>query len=188
MVGRTLCNCKNMNNITNRDDLGKLFQEYNSTGVGVEVGCHLGDFSKTLSKDWKGKIISIDHFDEKDFMYIANMYERAVENLKDTNCEVRKGTSSEVAKTIEDGSLDWVYIDANHKYEAIKEDIELWFPKVRKGGVVSGHDYLKDYSVHNIEFGVWKAVDEFCKQHEYKFELIHDTISGADFASWYFIK
>jgi hypothetical protein len=44
---------------------------------------------------------------------------------------------------IKNESLDFVYIDANHKYDAVKKDLELWYPKVRKGGVFAGHDYLK---------------------------------------------
>lgn len=174
--------------MTSRDELGKFFQEHYQTGLGAEVGCYLGDFSKTLAKDWQGEILAIDYFDPSDFLYTDKMEERARENLKGTKCKVIKGQSVNVAQTIPDGSLDWVYIDANHTYATAKEDIAAWFPKVRKGGVVSGHDYIKDYYVNNILFGVDKAVDEFCEGNDYSIELIHDTVSGADFASWYFIK
>lgn len=174
--------------MNNRDELGKFYQQYYQTGLGAEVGCFQGDFSKTLSKDWEGGIISIDYFDDKDFLYTYDLEEKARRNLDGTKCMVVKGTSLEVASNIVDGSLDWVYIDADHQYKHALEDINAWFPKVRKGGVVSGHDYIKDYKVQNIEFGVWRAVDEFCEKHGYKVELIHDNVSGADFASWYFIK
>ena len=40
-----------------------------------------------------------------------------------------------------DGELDLLYIDGNHSYEFVKEDILAWMPKVRSGGIVSGHDY-----------------------------------------------
>jgi len=54
----------------------------------------------------------------------------------------QKTTSEEFSKTIEDGSLDFVYIDGDHQYESCKKDLELWVPKVKKGGIIAGHDYL----------------------------------------------
>jgi hypothetical protein len=51
-------------------------------------------------------------------------------------------TSEEAAPKIPDGSLDFAYIDANHAYEYVKRDIELWWPKIRDGGMLAGHDYL----------------------------------------------
>lgn len=66
-----------------------------------------------------------------------------------------KAYSVQAAQTIPDASLDLVFIDANHAYEYVKEDIESWMPKVRKGGILAGHDLdLKDAP------GVRKAVTE----------------------------
>lgn len=64
--------------------------------------------------------------------------------------------SIEAAALFDDESLDWVYIDANHGYESAKEDIALWWPKVKEGGFLSGHDYIVRPS-----FGVVQAVNEF---------------------------
>ena len=44
------------------------------------------------------------------------------------------------ASDFEDDSLDFVFIDADHTYEGVKKDIDAWYPKVKKGGLVSGHD------------------------------------------------
>lgn len=52
--------------------------------------------------------------------------------------------------------LDFVYIDGNHEYEFVKKDNETWYPKVKKGGLIGGHDYINDFP------GVIRAVDEFC--------------------------
>ena len=54
----------------------------------------------------------------------------------------QKTTSEEFSKTIEDGSLDFVYIDGDHQYESCKKDLQLWIPKIKKGGIIAGHDYL----------------------------------------------
>jgi cephalosporin hydroxylase len=49
--------------------------------------------------------------------------------------------SVEASKLYKDGNLDFVFIDAMHTYDAVKEDIAAWLPKVRVGGVLAGHDY-----------------------------------------------
>lgn len=48
----------------------------------------------------------------------------------------------EAVEDFEDGSLDFVYIDANHEFRYIAEDLYEWTKKVRKGGIVAGHDYF----------------------------------------------
>lgn len=62
--------------------------------------------------------------------------------------------SVEAAALYEDGSLDFVFIDAAHEYEFVKADIEAWLPKVKKGGFICGHDYGGDAN------GVARAVSE----------------------------
>jgi hypothetical protein len=53
---------------------------------------------------------------------------------------IHKNYTTEVANQIEDESLDFVFIDADHGYEGCSRDIDAWVPKVRKGGYVMGHD------------------------------------------------
>jgi predicted O-methyltransferase YrrM len=63
-----------------------------------------------------------------------------------------KGMSWEMAEKFEDGTVDFVFIDADHKYESVVKDIKAWLPKMREGGIISGHDY-------NNPCGVKQAVD-----------------------------
>ncbi len=63
--------------------------------------------------------------------------------------------SAEAAKDFADGSLDMVFIDADHSYEACKKDIAAWRSKVRPGGILSGHDYNRRFFP-----GVIRAVEE----------------------------
>lgn len=60
----------------------------------------------------------------------------------------------EAAARVPDGWADFVFIDAGHSYDAVKEDIRLWAPKVRAGGWLGGHDYSQAYC------GVIVAVQE----------------------------
>lgn len=55
--------------------------------------------------------------------------------------EIIKNFSLNAAQLLPDESLDFVFIDAIHSYEAVLSDITAWYPKVRRGGLVSGHDY-----------------------------------------------
>lgn len=65
-------------------------------------------------------------------------------------------TSAEASKLFEDQSIDFIFIDACHDYESVKLDLNSWFPKLKKGSVIAGHDYHE-----NKWHGVKKAVDEF---------------------------
>jgi predicted O-methyltransferase YrrM len=62
--------------------------------------------------------------------------------------------SYNVVDKFEDGTIDFIYIDAEHTYESVKRDLELYLPKLKKGGIIGGHDY------HEVWPGVCKAVDE----------------------------
>lgn len=68
-------------------------------------------------------------------------------------------TSIEASKQFEDNSVDVVFIDASHKYKDVLNDINHWYPKVKKGGKISGHDYVVGHKVS--ECGVIRAVHEF---------------------------
>lgn len=67
--------------------------------------------------------------------------------------------SIEAASTIADGSLDLVFLDADHSYDAVKADLAAWLPKMKLGGWIGGHDYRN--SDPRFRFGVDRAVDEW---------------------------
>jgi predicted O-methyltransferase YrrM len=69
-------------------------------------------------------------------------------------------TSLEAAEKVTEYTMDFVYLDARHDYEAVLDDLRAWYPKIRPGGVIAGHDYL-DGNLPAGVFGVKSAVDEF---------------------------
>lgn len=71
------------------------------------------------------------------------------------------------AHQFEDGALDFVFIDADHSYEGCTADIAVWAPKVKPGGLLSGHDYGND---GYPGFGVTRAVDEAAERNEWTVE------------------
>lgn len=96
---------------------------------------------------------------------------------------VVRALSEEAVHLFADGSLDWVYLDSNHSFEAACQDLEAWFPKVRNGGVFAGHDYLDGHIPSLGEFRVKSAVDAFATKHNAKLRVTTEA-----FPSWYFIK
>lgn len=155
-----------------RNELAKLFT--NEKGVGAEIGVQYGYFSKQISQDWSGKILCVDTWTDPD------VFAKSKEELRGDQFIITQGSSVEVSKTIEDESLDWIYIDADHSKEAVKADYEAWFPKVRKGGIISGHDYGVNDCI---------GVKEFLDESGLKFELTTDDFwQGREYQTWWFVK
>ena len=74
--------------------------------------------------------------------------------------------SEKASKFIEDESLDFIYIDGNHQYEFVKKDVELYYPKIKKGGIIGGDDYSSSPETEREGFGVFKAVNGFFKKKQ----------------------
>jgi len=71
-------------------------------------------------------------------------------------------SSIEAASTIKGGSLDLVFLDADHSYEGVKADIAAWLPKVKAGAWIGGHDF--ENPDQRFRFGVCQAVDEWAEE------------------------
>jgi predicted O-methyltransferase YrrM len=106
---------------------------------------------------WRG---SPEHqegaWDHREDMVNDTAFEVFTENMKPAEgfYNAVKLHSTEAAKLHEDNSLDFVFIDASHEYESVKADIEAWYPKIKLGGYIGGHDYVPG------QYGVYQAVDE----------------------------
>ena len=87
-----------------------------------------------------------------------------------------RGTSDEILK-LNDDFFDFIYIDGDHTYEGAKKDLDNTFSKIKKGSILSGDDYG---IFEDINFGVKKAVDEFCYNNNLNLNL--------DGSFWWTIK
>lgn len=72
--------------------------------------------------------------------------------------------SNLAADNFQDNEVNFVFIDASHLYENVKKDLESWYPKIKKGGIIAGHDY----GDRNPDNGVYKAVNEFAGKYGLK--------------------
>lgn len=75
---------------------------------------------------------------------------------------VNRGKSAEILREFEDSYFDWVYIDGNHSYETVREDLEISLAKVRPGGIIAGDDYWWDEA---NRFPVKRAVEDFMQSN-----------------------
>jgi lipopolysaccharide biosynthesis glycosyltransferase len=200
-----------------RDDLISDLKNLIPSGKGVEIGVFKGEFSKHILNKWEGTLYMVDvwrplgneYEDDSNHKDHLDDYQETMENIKgfeDRGIMVR-ATSEVAVDMFQDESLDYIFIDANHAYDFVVEDINLWFPKLKKGGMFSGHDYInmdwyndsnfapngKDkyiYTsrldgtpIYNGVFGVNPAVDEFCDKNGYT-----PNITKEWFGTWWFIK
>ena len=103
----------------------------------------------------------------------------------DSKCFFYKEKSSEACKRFPDNFFDFIYIDADHSYDGVRNDILSWFPKIKIGGFICGHDFDPDLEMPegNI-FGVNKAVTEIFKDKIDKLCLTNES----HFKSWFIQK
>ena len=138
--------------------------EENGYRVFVEVGVYAGDTSSFLLRVIKRKnfrIFGVDPYVEykgyrsPNIDYIKGMAYRGC--FTDPRCCHIEKFSVDAVNDFDE--VDMVFIDANHKYNWIWQDINLWWAKVRKGGILSGHDYWSVKGGRNRD--VRKAVNRF---------------------------
>ena len=128
--------------------------------VGVEVGVAEGNHVKAMFK-----ILSIKKLFLVDPYYNFDNYLICCKNnLKkfEDRLEYIIKPSVKGVKQINDNSLDFVYLDGSHIYDDVVDDIDVWYSKVKTGGVIGGHDFDADY------IGVCKAVFEFAFDKDLK--------------------
>lgn len=100
---------------------------------------------------------------EKAEAFMASAYGEALARLTPLNTTIMRAFSVDAATAVPDGSLDLLYVDGNHVYDAVIEDLTFWAPKVRHGGIIAGHDYRIFTNKPTIH--VVKAVQDYTKAH-----------------------
>lgn len=131
-----------------RDDLPGLFRELGFT-IGAEIGVERGLFSERLLQAGL-MVYSVDPW-----LHSPNWGSAGSQARQDQLCQetrerlaqypesrIIRETSVEAADHFGNGALDFVYIDGCHQFRYVAADLQEWVPKVRKGGIISGHDYF----------------------------------------------
>lgn len=150
--------------------------ELRGAEIGVDKGYHAKEIQETLNPKILFLIDPWNNYmdmDSKEIIGEAH-YQLTLSLFKGaTNIGIMRNTSFEAVQAFPDKDLDFVYIDGEHTYEAVISDIVRWYPKVKKGGVLAGHDY------HETVPGVVRAVNEFCTKQKINFMQIEQD--------WWFV-
>lgn len=153
--------------------LTTLWRELGYTRI-VEIGTEQGKFAEEICRDNPGAgLMCVDPYKAYDRYEqhqtqdkLDRYYLEAQARLSPYSVPIIRKTSLEAVSMWPDGFLDAVFIDANHAYEYVRDDIAAWAPKVRKGGMVAGHDYKAEGQERKpLPFGVIQAVDEYAAAH-----------------------
>jgi len=156
-----------------------------SNPIGIEIGLNLGATTRHLFdnipglklhgvdpyleyQDWDGHILTPSERN--------NTYEFFVKHTLPytDNITHYRMLSDEAAKMMENNFYDFIFIDGLHTYEQVSKDCHNFYPKIKSGGIFSGHDY-------NVIEGVNKAVNEFAAS-------VGAQISQTDNDVWYWVK
>lgn len=149
--------------------------------AGIEVGVFDGGTSQYLLKSFPAlRLFSVDpyklynEYDAERLAQAEAMSFRRLSPFAERSIRIKEDSLT-AAALLPDDSFDFVFIDADHSYEAVKKDMEAWYPKIRRGGLFSGHDYRWE--------GVARAVHEFSEERG---NPGYFTPPASDI--WWFIK
>ena len=130
-------------------NLCKWANEKGAIGKAVEIGAYSGEGTLVLANYFK-EVLAVDPwlngYDINDrasqqtpMKFVLAKFHENTKGLDNVNYSQSK--SLDALEIVEDGSLDLVYVDGDHRYEAVLADLKGWLPKLRAGGVMAGHDW-----------------------------------------------
>lgn len=159
--------------------------------IGAEIGVRRGEFSLEFLKLPIARIYLIDAWSDGVGEPVAGdehdrNYQQCVKNLAGHapggRFKIIRGKSVEVANAWSGPLLDWVYLDAAHEYEAVRDDLVAWLPRLQPDAIILGHDWTDTAETAvRLKFGVIKAVTEFLVQHP-DWKMTH--ITNDEYASY----
>jgi hypothetical protein len=174
-----------------------LFKRLRPDAIGAEVGVWRGyNAVDILNNTRVGKLFLVDAWAGQTGVYDDNGVPKTVEehekdlaeckrhlrgHLPSGRVEIVRGMSVEVAthnRSIP--PLDFVYLDADHNYEGVRYDLLAWEKRLKPDGVIMGHDFTENAFATRHNFGVIRAVNEFCETRGW--EIV--ALTQEDFASY----
>jgi predicted O-methyltransferase YrrM len=150
----------------------------------VEIGSYCGESSEIIATHFPNSILNCvdpyEKYTEEGSTYDLNKQELELKEAEQiftimmsrhTNIRKNKMPSVKYADQVKEESIDFVYIDGNHQYASVIEDLEVWNKKIKLGGIIAGHDF---------NWGpVSKAIYEFFGR---------PPVSVFEDNSWFYIK
>jgi hypothetical protein len=161
----------------------KLVAALPQRAIVAEIGVERGDFSRSILRKARPRRLHLidcwekhhaglnyphDGFDnsqpdhDENYSYVLR---RFAAEIGSGQIVVHRGYSLPALCGFPDAYFDWIYIDANHAYDAVAAELSAALPKVKPGGVIAGHDYINTPYWKNRNYGVVEAVHDFCAAH-----------------------
>jgi hypothetical protein len=124
--------------------------------IGLELGVYKADSFMTLLENCPNikTLYGVDNykpyydvFEDREISILESDMIRSESLLKQKHSQYAdkikffECASVEAATKIDDESLDFIFIDADHSYESVMQDLTIWYPKLKPGGLLTGHDY-----------------------------------------------
>lgn len=169
--------------IRSRDDFPLALRRMRAARI-CEVGVWKGEHLAALVGSGAGEIVAVDsycndHLSNAGLEFPQSFHEQMYARLlviQAAHPQVRpvRIKSIEAIKTFPDGYFDFVYIDADHAYAHVVEDM-AWYAKVRKGGLFAGHDHQEKTLPNGVKFGVIQAVAEFSAKINRPYRILSCT-------------
>ena len=181
------------NSPPHRPTIQAVYDLYGNTKVsGAEIGVFEGENALNiinfLNIDTLHLIDPYEPYEDNDGVYRVDFSygkEKAVKVLDGYNGLIRWHftSSDEACKYVPDDSLEFVYIDGNHSYDFVWNDIHNYLPKVKSGGILGGHDYC------SLSPSVIAAVTDFIEETGFDLHVEYSNIwHGVDHYDWWVQK
>lgn len=167
---------------------------FNRPVIGAEIGVSVAEHAAASLSQIEGTLYLIDdwaqslnrkditnrqqNIRDKEYNFVKTLFQDK------PNIHIIRQPSVQSSKEFPDGFFDYVYIDAYHQYDAVKSDLDSWWPKVKKGGLLCGHDYINNEDSTTL-IETKRALDDFVYKH---FPVRGFVSSEPSFKSWYIYK
>lgn len=159
----------------------EMLSKLKKGGRVAEIGVAQGDFSELILKITKPDSLHlIDVWNSR--TYGASLFKEVTVRFKgeidEGRIRIHRELSVDAAGDFEDDYFDWIYIDTTHSYDTTREELARYASKVKRDGIIAGHDYTMGIWDSLNRYGVIEAVHEFCIK--YGWELVYLTVEPAE--------
>jgi hypothetical protein len=177
--------------IKSRLDFIRYLNSQGLTDVGIEIGVLFGEYSEFILSNWPGVLHMVDpwlnqapaaYLDGCNAVDMEAAYGATIKSTEKFGSRARiyRAFSNDAVNIVQRSDLDFVFLDGNHKQSAVNQDIQLWWPHIKSGGVLAGHDFYERHDAYQ-DCGVKTAVQNFARENKLQVVLTEDT-------SWFIQK
>lgn len=162
----------------------KMYPDFVAGATCVEVGVQKGDNAQSLLDagaldlylvdTWKHYVDDVyaldpaNHNQSTQDHFYGLVLERFVHHVVEGQVRIHRLSSAVAAGLFGEATVDVLYLDANHTYEAVYADLVAWEPAIQPRGYIMMHDFVNTPEARGMKFGVFEAAQKFMRDHKWK--------------------